>query len=106
MVQSFPVARSADFGNRPDLIGSRRAGGDCSRRAQGRWRAKDRFLLMTDALAQWFLSRVEAKADPLAQMNALLAEASPEAFILWVEMRRQQGSLRNDDVTLIVVDVG
>lgn len=105
MQQAFPIARSAAFGNSPDLIGSRRAGLNRVRMARGQWQAGDRFLLMTDALAQWFLAGVEKGRDPLADIRDLLAEASPEvAFAAWVEERRRS-SLRNDDVTLLVVDM-
>jgi len=104
------MTRSEDFSNRPLLLGSRSQGlTESSLRCDqghGRWRPGDRFLLMTDALAQWFLLRTEQEKDPLTAIRALLAEKSPEAaFAGWVEKRRQQAVLRNDDVTLIVVDV-
>src|SRR5262249_31599754 len=70
------------------------------------WQAGGGFLLMTDALAQWFLHRSENGKDPLTAIRKLLAEKSPEAaFADWVEKRRQLATLRNDDVTLVVVDV-
>jgi hypothetical protein len=102
---AFPVAHSADFGNRPDLVRSRRAAPDSSRRARGRWQPEDRFLLMTDALAQWFLLGVEEARDPISEIGALLAQPPDQAgFAAWVtECRRS--SMRNDDVTLIVVDL-
>ena len=61
---------------------------------------------MTDALAQWFLLGMEQARDPLGQVNALLAQPSAQsAFAAWVEERRRNSSLRNDDVTLSVVDM-
>jgi Protein phosphatase 2C len=108
--QSFPMTRSEDFTNRPRLLGSRAHGSKDSsvgsERGYGRWRPGDRFFLMTDALAHWFLLRREQGHDPLNSIRGLLAEKSPdEAFAGWVEKRRQRSVLRNDDVTLIVVDV-
>jgi hypothetical protein len=103
---AFPVTRSSDFVNHPDLLNSRRAGADRSHRARGRWQSKDRFLLMTDALAQWFLLETEAMHEPLAQLRSFLAEPSPEAaFASWVNARRRESVLRNDDVTLMIVDL-
>jgi Protein phosphatase 2C len=109
LVRAFPMTQSADFGNRPRLLGSR-SGSDAldaqREQALGRWQQADRFLLMTDALAQWFLLRTEQKEEPLGEIRSLLAETSPEeAFAGWVEERRNQALLRNDDVTLILVDV-
>jgi hypothetical protein len=108
--QAFPMKRSADFGNRPELLGSRgqrieELNQRCAR-THGRWRSNDRFFLMTDALAQWFLLRTEQDGDPSAEIASLLAERATESvFAEWVEERRQQSTLRNDDVTLIVIDV-
>jgi hypothetical protein len=111
LLRSFPLTRSEDFGNRPRLLRSRPVGSDeLDRRrekARGLWQPADRLLLMTDALAQWFLLRTEQEQDPLAEIDSLLLESSPgEAFAGWVGERRRQALLRNDDVTMIIVDAG
>jgi hypothetical protein len=60
---------------------------------------------MSDALAQWFLHRAEQGGPPTAEVAALLAESDPiAAFPGWVEQRRETG-LRNDDITLLVIDL-
>jgi hypothetical protein len=110
VLQSFPMTRSADFGNRPRLLASRGQEPyvlDAEReQARGRWRAGDRFLLMTDALAQWFLLRTEQGGKPLQEIRDLEAESEPEdVFAGWVDERRNHHGLRNDDVTLAVIDV-
>jgi hypothetical protein len=108
--QAFPIKRSGDFGNRPDLLRSRgqrtKLLNRCCAQTHGRWRPNDRFFLMTDALAQWFLHRTEQNEDPSAEIANLLTQPAAESvFAEWIEERRQDSSLRNDDVTLIVVDV-
>ena len=108
--QSFPLTRSTEFGNQPDLLGSRGRAADTPsqgvRRAGGKCRSGDRFLLMTDALAEWTLRRSEQDHPPAADIDRLLAEsASQEAFADWVEERRDQQGLRNDDVTLVIIDL-
>jgi len=109
LVQSFPLTRSEDFSNQPHLLRSRPGPKEPDTRleqAHGLWQPADRFLLMTDALAQWFLLRTEQGAQPLTEIGSLLAEAKPvNAFPDWVKERREQSLLRNDDLTLIVVDV-
>jgi hypothetical protein len=106
---SFPLTSSSEFANNPPLIGSRAGPQDARRRweqGHGRWQANDRFLLMTDALAQWFLRQTETEGRPLALIEELLADASPqEAFADWINLRRDRDGLRNDDVTLVVVDI-
>jgi serine/threonine protein phosphatase PrpC len=103
---SFPLTESAAFDNQPCLLGSRPPLVDVAwEQAQGRWQPRDRFLLMTDALAQWFLDQTEQGHAPLEAIARLLSEADPQdAFAGWVEERRDKEGLRNDDVTLLVID--
>ncbi len=109
LVRSFPMVNSVDFGNQPALLGSRGRSNDTPqdiRRGRGKWRPGDRFLLMTDALAEWMLRRNEQEQRPADDIDRLLAESSPqEAFAAWVEERRTGQGLRNDDVTLVVIDL-
>jgi serine/threonine protein phosphatase PrpC len=108
--QSFPLTRAADFGNQPPLLGSRGRPADTPQQAvrhgRGKWRPGDRFLLMTDALAEWMLRRSEEKQQPIADIDRLLAESTPQdAFADWIEERRDRHNLRNDDVTLVIIDL-
>lgn len=107
--QSFPLTRADEFGNLPGLLGSRGRAIDTPerevKRIGGRWQPGDRFLLMTDALAEWTLRKTEENGRPIAAIEALLAESAPDdAFAGWIEERRQHG-LRNDDVTLVIIDL-
>jgi hypothetical protein len=107
LLKAFPVTHSDAFGNQPRLLRSRASGvePECEQ-TSGRWRSGDRFLLTTDALAQWFLRRIEEGEKPCAEVAHLLAESDPQAaFPGWVEERRKSGILRNDDVTLLVIDL-
>jgi hypothetical protein len=102
--RTFPVRHSADFSNRPVLLGSRRLDGQQGRtnrgRCRGDWRPGDFLLLMTDALAQWFLQETEGGRSAWRE---LLALKSQEHFADWIDRRRQTRELRNDDVTLLCI---
>jgi hypothetical protein len=106
VLAAFPLERSTAFGSRPPLLASRPGGPEPEReQATGRYRPGDRFLLMTDALAQWFLARDEQGECPAEDVTGLLLAVDPEAaFVSWVGERRDR-ALRNDDVTLLVVDL-
>jgi hypothetical protein len=56
----------------------------------------DRLFVGTDAIAQWFLSRHEKKARPWTELPTEETE-----FRAWVQARRDDQTLKNDDVTLI-----
>jgi hypothetical protein len=99
--QPFPLTRAGDFTNHPALLNSRRPERPALRQVSGAWHAGDRFLLMTDALAQWFLQQHEQGRTPWSQLDEL---AEPGDFLDWIDRRRRAGQLRNDDVTLLVVN--
>lgn len=104
---TFPVSQSADFGIRPKLIGSRSRDGLAQAVQRfGRWEKGDRFLLMTDALAQWFLCRDEEREKPWESLAKKFTEAEVStAMTAHVEQLRRSGELKNDDITLLVIDL-
>jgi hypothetical protein len=107
LLQSFPITRSSDFGNLPPLLGSRGRNADTpnSERLRGKAQPGERFLLTTDALAEWMLRQFEHHLRPAEDIERLLAEPhSHDAFADWIEERREHQGLRNDDATLLVID--
>jgi hypothetical protein len=106
---AFPLEHAADFTNSPLLIGSRpeRNQGvlESVRRISGDWQADDRFYLATDALAAWFLREQEAGKSPWRQLRDLAAAHPNRSFDDWVHALREAGHLRNDDITLIGLDI-
>jgi hypothetical protein len=101
--RAFPVRRSQDFGNRPDLLCSRsRPGGGKTKRFRLRadWSDGDVLLLATDALAQWFLRNVEEGGKP---WNELLGLETQEQFANRIQEMRETKQARNDDATLLVI---
>jgi hypothetical protein len=104
LVAHFPVDRSGDFGNSPWLIGSRPQSSVPMVHRRGQWQSGDRLWLMTDALAQWFLSEIEAGRQPWDRLGRHVAEGGG-GFSGWVEDQRGLRRLRNDDVTLLAVNL-
>ena len=109
-VRRFPLVRSAEFDSRPVLIPSLPAWNasiaNAVRQASGRWRTGDRFYLMSDALAAWFLRESEAKNTPWRGLARLRREQADAHFTAWIQDLRAGGCLRNDDVTLVCIELG
>ena len=102
-IQSFPTEKAAHFSNEPRLIGSR--GADLKPDlGKGTLEVGDRLLLMTDALAQWYLQTHENGGDPWEPVAlALVTEEPQAAFADWIAELRDRDELRNDDVTLLAI---
>lgn len=105
LLVAFPAMPSAEFGNNPALVGSNRSDREFLQAhtlmhsgsvAQG-----DDFFICTDALALWFTEQVESGRKPWTVLRDLQAIGFPE----WLDDTRRTGDLRNDDVTLIHVDL-
>jgi hypothetical protein len=106
---AFPIDDPTVFSNSPDLAASRP--GDLSLVTQrilhrrGAWRSGDVFYLATDALAQWFLAAVSSGEQPWKPLGDLGTVDGPDDFSSWVAERRAASELRNDDTTLLRIDV-
>lgn len=107
LVQAFPVVAVEEFGTTPDLFGSRNNDAVLlarrTRFTEGWCRPGDRLLLMTDALAAWFLS-VPDQEDAVSQLLEFAGPDDLGGFKNWLNDLRERGQLRNDDVALVRID--
>jgi hypothetical protein len=103
---SFPLGSSKDFVYAPALICSRLFGNENIwekiQLKSGTCRSGDVFILSTDALAKWLFSRQEAGSNPWSILRNL---NNAEDFNRLVEKARAANELRNDDTTLILINV-
>ncbi len=101
VIERFPVTRSSDFDNCPPLICS------CLRKPEsapletsGDCQAGDHLLLMTDAIAQWFLLQDEERNDalPFVQRIDDLRDA-PTQQLAEIDGLREARLVRDDDTS-------
>ncbi len=108
LLKVFPIGNSEEFGTNPRLLGSRMSAERATANAyhgEGSAAAGDRLWMMTDALAQWCLASHETGANPWREMEPLMTpEPTGGPFEVWVDQLRTAGRLRNDDVTLLVLE--
>lgn len=102
---AFPLQHSSQFDSTPPLLSSNPANNkrvwDNIVIEEGMFQAGDILLFATDALARWFLAEVEAGNLPWHELCGLKGQAEFEAFVTRL---RQAHAMRNDDVTLVIVD--
>ena len=102
---SFPLEDAAQFDNNPNLVCSNpdNAGQlwENVQRNDGECVSGDLFILASDALAYWFLGRNAEGEKPWRT----LLELDAAGWAAWVEEQRSAGLMRNDDTTLVIIEV-
>ncbi|WP_327069507.1 hypothetical protein [Kitasatospora sp. NBC_01302] len=113
LIRRFPMKSAAAFGNSPCLLGSRDRNWAelCARTVftRGYSEGGDELMLMTDALAAYFIDCADAMSarrfESLVHNLRVFARTDDEpGFEEWVNRQRSAGRLRNDDVTFVHID--
>lgn len=109
VVATFPFADSSAFNNRPDLLASlpsfNSPQAQLLKSYSGSWGCDDTFFLMTDALACWFFKEIEAGNEPWNLLRDLGTQGQI-SFQKLVSALRLSAAMKNDDVTLVRIDIG
>ena len=109
IINTFPVADSSAFSNRPDLLASLPAlngpENELVKTVQGTWGCDDTFFLMTDALACWFFRDYENGNRPWVCLTNIDNQELSGSFTEFVSDLRQNNEMKNDDVTLMRIDI-
>ncbi|MGI6644111.1 MAG: protein phosphatase 2C domain-containing protein [Bacillota bacterium] len=112
LVVRFPLESSREFARNPICVSSRPS---ANQSALGHFRflpgqhlvPGDRIYLMTDAFAAWFLRLWEHDYQPWIMLDEVCVNdrRSVDEFGALVESLRIRGELKNDDVTLIRIEL-
>ncbi len=109
LLAAFPLSAAADFTNRPFLVSSRPQHNvrvaQARRTVHGQWEDGDQFVLMTDALAAWFLGAHEAGEQPMQVLEGFSMPDGADAYAAWIAELRAAHQIRNDDTTLVRIIV-
>ena len=104
LLRSFPLLRADEFGTTPSLISTNlnysERSLDSLTIAAGECHSGDLILMSTDALAAWLLSENERGSDYWKSLSCV----TQDEFSSLVKRARDSGEMRNDDVTLAVVE--
>lgn len=103
LIACFPVSKAEDFNSRPVLLCSNPANntgvwGEV-KFEQGECKADDLFILVTDAVAKWFLDQKEAGGKP---WEILIGIRSQVEFQDMIARLRSEKAMRNDDATALL----
>lgn len=106
LVKSLPLARSESFNNTPILVASNSALHDSTMKSVvidfGNCETGDVLLLMSDAVASWYLQCFEN--DDLAAENCFFTRPDNE-LIEFFDRERLAGRIRNDDLAIVRIEI-
>jgi hypothetical protein len=106
---AFPMRDADAFSHQPPLLSSR--GGEDSIVSRhvalhsGTWQHDDSFYVVTDAVAAWFLRSAHAGGRPWVPLRDLNTSDFDLDFEAWVNTQRDEGSMHDDDTTVVRVDL-
>jgi hypothetical protein len=104
LIRSFPLERPTQFTHSPALITTNPDQNElvCKhiKTLEGECQPGDLFLLMTDALAKWFLQRHVAGEKPWQLLREINDEMMFKQFVI---QQRDEGRIENDDTTLMII---
>lgn len=107
LIAQFPPLTSADFNNHPLLISSNRKNNSSLKEVKnektGFWQQGDQLFLMTDAMAHWFIQMIEFQHEPWRRIYE--NNENQIIFSQWINYLRDSNNLRNDDVTVICIEI-
>ncbi len=107
LLAQFPALAAEDFGLNPDGVFTQPAARDRMRaglgRASGSLAVGDRLFLATDACAEWMVRA--GRSDPDRLWPSLSRLEHPALFRRMVADLRRAGAMKNDDVTLLRVEI-
>jgi hypothetical protein len=103
LTTKWPIVDSSQFTYHPILISTKLDDNENLGQINihGDWKSGDVFYLMTDAIAQYFLASIEKGSSP----ESVIPELSEKRFSEWVFDLRNTEQMRNDDVTVLRIDV-
>jgi hypothetical protein len=106
---AFPLQDAVAFSHQPPLLSSRGHEDSVVRRHvaldSGTWKHEDSFYVVTDAVAAWFLGSAQAGGQPWVPLRDLNTSDFDLDFEAWVDSQRDDGSMHDDDATVVRVDL-
>jgi hypothetical protein len=73
--------------------------------AKGKIEKGDYLILMSDALAYWFASENEKAERPWEILLGISEDTSKNAFEDWLNDKRREKLIKNDDTSLLIIEI-
>lgn len=109
MIRSLPLSKPEEFGFRPLLLPSKVSAqpaiAEQLSEHEGEAKSGDIFLLLSDAVASWFLGEYKTGASTIRVFQKLLANGQTAELDALIDQQRSSGHMKNDDVAAIYIRI-
>lgn len=109
LFSSFPIQDPAGFNFHPVLLpsshGAQAAAIEQIELRDGRADSGDVFLLVTDAMAAWYLNALLTNPEAAGAFESALSRGDATELESYIAAWRVDGSLRNDDIAAIWIEI-
>jgi len=107
LLRALPLSTSGEFGSRPVLVPTDPMGLEPAVaygwwRMTGTWEKGDMLLMMTDAIACWFLRQAESGGRRWSRLCHSCNTTSMDAIRRWLPRLQGAKAVRGDDLTMVV----
>ena len=107
---SLPLQHPSEFNNSPVLIPSKSEKIDTIKgrihMAKGSLKRGDQLILASDAMASWIMRKLVSDAPEYTNLISAIKDDSFSNFSGWINTLRKKGELRNDDTSVILIELG
>lgn len=108
---SLPLQDPSEFNNSPVLIPSKSEKMDSIKKnvhtSRGSLMRGDQLILASDAISSWIMRKpVKDQREYLEMVKTVKNSRDDGSFSAWVNRLRKNGELRNDDTSLIFIELG
>ncbi|BCY18871.1 hypothetical protein hrd7_27200 [Leptolinea sp. HRD-7] len=108
---SLPLQNPSEFNNSPVLIPSKIEKMDSIKgkiyTARGSLKRGDQLILATDAMASWIMRKTVTDLSEYQSMVRKIKDVNRDSdFSEWINSLRKNGEIRNDDTSVIYIELG
>jgi hypothetical protein len=108
---SLPLQDPSEFNNSPVLIPSKSEKMDSIKgrikTARGSLMRGDQLILASDAISSWIMRKtLKDHKEYLDMIRTVKSKSDGSIFTNWITSLRKSGELRNDDTSVILIELG
>ena len=110
IIKSFPIENEVEFSSNPFLVSTKKDDDDILFKHFRELKKQkiikgDYLFVMSDALACWFMNKTNENDKPWNILIGFAEDSSHNKFEEWLQIKREEKEIKNDDTTLLTIEI-